>query len=91
MDERVLNGFLYSAAADGPGNPTPLPTLTSFLGHPPEAVSLLASTPPPPGEGVLWFPPSTPTDLSGRLGPGNPDPETTPRQSPLGLGRRPLP
>lgn len=72
MDERVLNGFLYSAAADGPGNPTPLPTLTSFLGHPPEAVSLLASTPPPTRGGGAVVPTLDPYGLKRSPGPREP-------------------
>ena len=83
MDERVLSGLFTPPARRGPGNPTPPPTRSPFLGH--------RRAPPTPWPKGLRFPPSTPPDLSDRLGPGDPGRGTTPRQSRLGLGRRPLP
>lgn len=82
--ERVLSGPFLSRPEVGPGVPH-LPR----LGIPSQGTAEPLPLPWPKG---LRLPPSSPQDFFGcRLGPGDPGPEATPRPSPLGPDRRPLP
>lgn len=73
----------WSLSSAGPGVPH-LP----WLGVPSQGT---AEPLPLPRSKGLRLPPLSPEDFGCRLGPGDPGPEATPRPSPLGPDRRPLP